>query len=467
MYPVFLELQGKKCIVVGAGTVAQRRIATLIEAGAVVTVIAPEPMPKALQTQNLTYLEQAYAPERLAGGLLVFAATNDVAQNERIVQDAQERGIWASSVTMLKNGQPDFCVPSQRHTEKMTVAIATNGTSPALASAVCQEMADTLKRYDKLCEVQEVIRQQWKQTMPDEKKRHTALRQLSAPELLTCYREQGVSAYLEHVKKIGDFTLAMPRKIAVLVVSFGTSYANTREKTIGAVERAIQSAFPEADVYRAFTSGMILRKMRKNGIATDNTEEALERLRQMGYTEVYCQPTHIIGGEEYDKLCASVAKYTGCFSVLKIGRPLLDKTADFPALLDALEPTLQKSNKTAYVFMGHGTTHSANMAYPALDNWLKRRGYENAFVGTVEGYPTLDTVLEQLAEMAYTEVVLQPLMVVAGDHAQNDMAGADEDSWKSVLTHRGYAVQVRLMGLGENTAVQNLYVRHLQEIMGE
>ncbi len=465
MYPVFFELQGKKCIVVGAGTVAQRRMAALIASGAVVTVIAPEPMPKSLQGQNLTYLEQAYAPELLADSLFVFAATNDAAQNEQIVQDAQKCGIFASSVTVLKNGQPDFCVPAVRHTEKMTVAVATCGDSPALSSAVCQEMADKVKQYDKLCEVQQIIRQQWKQTMPDAKKRHTALQQLSAPELLTCYREQGVAAYLERVKTNGGFMQSIPRKVAVLVISFGTSYADTREKTIGAVERAIQDAFPQADVYRAFTSGVILRKMRKNGIKIENTEEALERLRQMGYTEVYCQPTHIIGGEEYDKLCVSAAKYVGQFSVLRIGRPLLDKTADFPALLDAFAPMLQKTDKTAYVLMGHGTSHSANMAYPALDYWLKRRGYRNVFVGTVEGYPTLDTVLGQLAATTCTEVVLQPLMVVAGDHAQNDMAGTDENSWKSILMRHGYAVQVRLMGLGENIAVQDLYVRHLQEIM--
>ena len=251
------------------------------------------------------------------------------------------------------------------------------------------------------------------------------------------------------------------------MVSFGTSYADTREQTIGAVESAVKQAFPEMDVFRAFTSGMIIRKMRRQGTAVDTVREALEKLKQKGYTHVYIQPTHVIPGEEYDRLCADAASYAGAFAVFRIGRPLLTETEDYPALIQAMEQdgVIEKASTKAYLLMGHGTPHIINQAYPAFDYWLKRCGFDNVFVGTVEGYPTLDTLLEQLEERQYQEVVLVPMMLVAGDHAQNDMAGDEEDSWKSVLTRHGYTVTLQMQGLGAYPAVQALYVAHVQHML--
>ncbi|WP_298483909.1 sirohydrochlorin cobaltochelatase [uncultured Ruminococcus sp.] len=464
MYPVFLEVKGRKCTVIGAGTVAQRRILTLLEQSAAVTVIAPEPIPAQLTKHKLTYVQSRYTPELLAESMLVFAATNDSALNAAIVRDAQEMKILSSSVTDCAEVTPDFSVPAQRHRGKITAAVSTEGSSPGLAAAICRELEPKLEEYAGLCSILEELREEWKTTVPDAYRRRQMLNRLTSPGVLQLYRDEGRQAFLEYAAKLSDGTLPL-KKTAILAVSFGTSYENTREKTIGAVERAIQAAFPEADVFRAFTSGMIIRKMRRSGIEIDTVPEALERLKKAGYTHVYCQPTHVIPGEEYDDLCRDAAQFAHSISVLQIGRPLLTDTPDYPALIHALKESISMSDSKAYVLMGHGTTHIANQAYPAFDYWLKRSGYSNVFVGTVEGYPTLDTVLEQLEETAYHEVVLLPMMLVAGDHAQNDMAGEGEDSWKSILTRHGYHVTALLRGLGEYPAVQALYAAHVGEML--
>lgn len=460
MYPVFLNLQHFPCIIVGAGKTAQRRIFALLSEKAAVKVIAPETIPFALKGQPLQYLQTAYQPELLHGGRLVFAATNDKELNKRIVADAQAQGMLASSVT--EDAQIDFLVPAHVSVGMLTAAVSTNGTTPSLAAAICGEVKPILESYASLCKIQTKLRQQWKTEISEESQRKKALSCLSTSEALTCYREQGETAYLKKVH-----ASLKPKRAAILVVSFGTSYENTREKTIGAVEHAIQTAFPECDVYRAFTSHTIIQKMRENGAFIYTVSEALTKLQKDGYQKVYCQPTHITGGEEYNKFYASVKPFQAVFSVCKIGTPLLYQTADFPALLSALEDTMQVSTETAYLWMGHGTSHTANMAYLAFDYWLKQSGYKNAFVATVEGYPTLETVLEQLKKEYYQKIILLPLMLVAGDHIQNDMVGENEFSWKQILKREGYEVIAYLHGLGEYPTVQQLYVQHVHQIISE
>jgi sirohydrochlorin cobaltochelatase len=441
--------------------VAQRRIAALCQEGAAVTVVAPEAWADAAAYHSLVYLQQHYTPECLAHAKWVFACTDDPALNRRILEDARKLGCYASSATATDVS--DFLVPASRRSGNVTFAVSTEGTSPGLSAAICREMEGALSGYAALCAVQQQLRTQWKQDIPDPAQRREAVLALSSPEMLDIFAQQGADAYLRQAQK------RMPQKkeaCAILVISFGTSYADTREKTIGAVERAIQSAIPHADVYRAFTSQHIIRKMRKNGIAIDSVPEALQRLQQQGYTQVYCQPTHVIPGEEYDKLCAQAAPFAHAFSVFRIGKPLLHDTEDFCALADALRTITACPEDTAYVLMGHGTAHAANMAYPAFAYWLKQRGVPRAFVGTVEGSPTLDTVLQQLRASSCQKVILMPLMLVAGDHAQNDMAAeADDASWKSILERQGYPVSVRLCGLGEFPAIQDLYVRHVKACM--
>lgn len=466
MYPIALHLQGKKCIVFGAGKVAQRRVWGLLESGAEVTVAAPEPMPACWKSTKLTYLQQPYAPELLGENLLVFAATDDSAENARIVREAQAAGKLASSATVSPDCTPDFAVPAHRKHGDITMAVTTEGDAPSLAGAICRELEPKLAEYSELCTCLGILRRAWKETMPDEIRRMQLLRILTEPKALELFREKGKGAYLAYASSLTEEQLPACRN-ALLMVSFGTSYADTREQTIGAVESAVKQAFPEMDVFRAFTSGMIIRKMRRQGTAVDTVREALEKLKQKGYTHVYIQPTHVIPGEEYDRLCADAASYAGAFAVFRIGRPLLTETEDYPALIQAMEQdgVIEKASTKAYLLMGHGTPHIINQAYPAFDYWLKRCGFDNVFVGTVEGYPTLDTILEQLKERQYQEVVLVPMMLVAGDHAQNDMAGDEEDSWKSVLTRHGYTVTLQMQGLGAYPAVQALYVAHVQHML--
>lgn len=471
MYPIFMNLKGISCTVIGAGRVARRRISALLCEGACVTVVAPEPIPEELaklkQQKNLElkYLQQSYSLSCLKNAAFVFACTDSPELNSQIIADARKIGSYAASVTS-EGTDSDFTLPSFRTVGMITMAVSTGGASPGMSAAICREIYPKLEEYAEICEIQRELRERWKEEISDPEKRHEALRALSSPKLLSIYREQGTREYLKQAESLAGKTVSS-KKTAILVVSFGTSYENTREKTIGAVEKAIKEAFPQAEVFRAFTSGMIIRKMRRSGIEIDTVSEALEKLKNSGYTRIYCQPTHIMAGEEYDDLCADAAGFASQFEVLRIGRPLLFNTEDFPALANALNDVIVRSEDTAYVLMGHGTAHTANMVYPSFDYWLKRLGYANVFVGTVEGYPTLDTVLEQLSETSYTKVVLLPMMLVAGDHAQNDMAGDEEDSWRSVLSQNGYQVTVKLNGFGEYPEVQKIYVQHLREMLEE
>jgi len=253
-------------------------------------------------------------------------------------------------------------------------------------------------------------------------------------------------------------------KQAVLVVSFGTSYSQTCEKNIGAIEKDIGAAFPGWEVRRAFTSGMIIKKLRdRDGVSVDTVEEALERLAADGFQSVVCQPTHIINGEEYDDLRSGISKYAGRFESLALGTPLLTTTQDYRLLAQAVSRAHLPQSDTSFCLMGHGTRHFSDSAYAAFDYHLKDLGRGDIFVGTVEGYPDVNTLLEQVAWRGSGRIVLAPLMVVSGDHAVNDMVGSEEDSWKSRFESAGYDVEVVLKGLGEYPEIRALYVRHARE----
>lgn len=254
---------------------------------------------------------------------------------------------------------------------------------------------------------------------------------------------------------------------AILVVSFGTSYADTREKTIDATEQKIQEAFPEYDLKRAFTSQIIIDKIKdRDGIEINNPTQALTNLKDEGYTDVYIQPLHVINGAEYDELIEAVTAFTEEFEVLKIGKPLLTSHEDYAAVANAyINYMPERAENEAVVFMGHGTHHDANAAYACLDYVFEDEGINNVFVGTVEGFPELDTVIKKLESNQIEKVTLMPLMVVAGDHAQNDMAGDEEDSWKIILKSQGYDVDCILKGLGEMPEIQEIYIEHLQAVI--
>ena len=254
----------------------------------------------------------------------------------------------------------------------------------------------------------------------------------------------------------------MNEKNALLAVSFGTSHHDTLEKNIAAIERAMADALPGYTLCRAFTSGMILRKLKnRDGLCIDDVPAALERLIGAGYTRVVMQPTHIINGEEYDKLTAQARPYAGRLEI-RTGTPLLTSVQDYKDLAAALMAELAApAAGEALVLMGHGTGHHANAAYTQLEYVLHDRGWQRAFIGTVEGYPELPEVLNRVRELGdVRRVRLQPLMVVAGDHAKNDMAGDGEDSWKSVFEREGYETACTLRGLGEYEKVRALFAAH-------
>lgn len=251
----------------------------------------------------------------------------------------------------------------------------------------------------------------------------------------------------------------------LLAISFGTSYDDSREKTIGAVEKALQAAFPDYEVRRAFTSHIIKDVLADKGIEVDDVAEAMERLVADGVKEVIIQPTHVMNGFEYDDVIAEITPYAEKFDSFKVGEPLLISDEDYTEVAEALvaENASYEAEGTALVFMGHGTEHEANATYQKLQDVLIDAGHDSYFIGTVEAEPTLEEVMALVEASGATKVVLLPLMVVAGDHANNDMAGDEEDSWKSEFEAAGYEVEAVLKGLGEYSTIQAIYVRHAQE----
>lgn len=252
-------------------------------------------------------------------------------------------------------------------------------------------------------------------------------------------------------------------KKALLVVSFGTSHAETRERTIGAIEKEIAAAYPDYEMRRAFTSGMILKVLEKRDkIMIDNVAEAMNRLVSDGFEEVLVQPTHVIPGDEYDQMVGDVMMFEDRFEKISIGAPLLSCTEDYRKVISAvMEQFPDLGEREALVLMGHGTEHPVNAVYAALDYQFKDMGYRNVFVGTVEAYPGVETVLKHVDAFRPEKVTMLPLMVVAGDHAVNDMAGDEEDSWKSIFEKAGHKVDCVLKGLGEFQSIRDIYLEHI------
>lgn len=251
---------------------------------------------------------------------------------------------------------------------------------------------------------------------------------------------------------------------AILVVSFGTSFNDSRDITIGAVEQAISDAHPEYDVRRAFTAQIIIDKLKeRDGLEIDNVTEALDRAVADGIRNLVVQPTHLMNGLEYSDLTAELAEYESDFDSISVGRPLLTSNEDYANVISAITDATKDydDGETAIVFMGHGTEAASNEVYGIMQSKLSAAGYENYYIGTVEAEPSLDDVVAALKEKGtYKKVVLEPLMVVAGDHANNDMAGDEEDSWKTALEAEGYEVECVLQGLGQLEAIQKIYVEH-------
>lgn len=250
-------------------------------------------------------------------------------------------------------------------------------------------------------------------------------------------------------------------KKALLVVSFGTSYHDTLEKTIVPLEQDLAKAFPDHDFFRAFTSGMILKKLKsRDNLSIFNLAEAFAHLSQEGYTHLRIQATHVLGGDEYAKITTMVGQYASQFAEIAMGEPLLPKAEERVAeiLIESL-PSPQKGHAT--ILMGHGSEHEANKVYLQLQAKFQALGRGDIHIATVESTPSFEEVMEQLEGENLTHVTLQPLMIVAGDHAKNDMAG--EDSWKTELEAKGLEVTCILKGLGEYSALRQLFVDHCRQ----
>ena len=269
----------------------------------------------------------------------------------------------------------------------------------------------------------------------------------------------------------------------LLVVSFGTSFNDSRVADIKSIEDALQAANPDWSVRRAFTAQIIINHIQaRDGEKIDNMEQALERAVANGVKQLVVQPTHLMHGAEYDEMCAAIDKVRDKFESVEIAEPMLGEVGSDAAVINADKEAVAKAvvaaalsesgyestaaakeAGVAYVLMGHGTAHVAKVTYSQMSTQMDKLGYENVFIGTVEGEPedtSCEAVIAAVKEAGYTTVVLRPLMVVAGDHANNDMAGADEDSWKTMFEAAGLTVNCQISGLGRIADVQALYVAH-------
>lgn len=252
----------------------------------------------------------------------------------------------------------------------------------------------------------------------------------------------------------------------ILVVSFGTSYSNSRHVTIGAIEDAIREAYPDYQVRRAFTAQIIIDKLKKEeNIEIDNVKQALDRAVANGVKTLVVQPTHLMNGLEYNDLKKELDKYKDKFDKIALGKPLLTSDEDFKQVIAAITNDTKEylDGETAICFMGHGTEADSNKVYATLQEKLKAAGYNDYFVGTVEATPTVDDLIAQVKESGkYKRVILQPLMVVAGDHANNDMAGDEEGSWATKFKAAGFEVKPVLRGLGQNYDIEKIYLEHVK-----
>lgn len=278
----------------------------------------------------------------------------------------------------------------------------------------------------------------------------------------------------------------------ILVVSFGTSFNDSRVADIKGIEDALQEANPDWAVRRAFTAQIIINHIEaRDGECIDNMDQALERAVDNGVKNLVVQPTHLMHGAEYDELTEAVEKYKDKFETVKVAEPLLgevgadanavneDKQAVAEAITGKAVETAgyesldaAKEDGTAFVFMGHGTSHTAKVSYSQMQTQMNELGYSNVFIGTVEGEPedtACEAVIDAVAQAGYKRIVLRPLMVVAGDHANNDMAGEEEDSWISQFEASGNfdSVDVQIAGLGEIDSIQQLYVAHTADAMNQ
>ena len=257
-------------------------------------------------------------------------------------------------------------------------------------------------------------------------------------------------------------------KKAILVVSFGTSHLDALKNSIEKIEDKIKEEFKEYEVFRAFTAHMIIKKLKeRDNIIVLKPEEALEDLKNKGFEEVIIQPLHIIPGEEFDYIKAIAAGFEDDFKTIKVGRPIFfyqgvdEVPKDYSAFIESIRNVLD--NEESVVLFGHGTAHASNAVYGMLQTVLEDEDYDNVFVATVEGYPSIESCIKRMKKRGIKKTKLVPLLLVAGDHAKNDMASDEDDSMKSILQREGIEVSLHLHGLGEVDEFDELYINRIHD----
>jgi len=244
-------------------------------------------------------------------------------------------------------------------------------------------------------------------------------------------------------------------KAAILMVHFGTTHDDTRELTIDALNKKAKEQFPDTEFREAYTSRIIIKRLKEKGVIKLNPLEALKQLHADGFTHILIQASTIIDGVEMESLNKNADEVRHLFKDIRVGDPLLYSPHDYEKVIEVL--TKDYDPNTAYVWVGHGTSDATTAQYAMLDYMLKAKGHKNCFVGTIEGYPEYDDMLTQLKASDLKKVTLMPFMFVAGEHAKNDIAG----DWKENLEKEGFTVNVSMQGLGENTSIQDIYIQHL------
>lgn len=384
--------------------------------------------PAAALDPKHTKLVHQIIEQLTAQGITVLMSTHDV-------NYAME---WADEVVLIKDGTVLMHAAPEEVFSNRSALAATNLEQPAC-----------LQLFDSLCS-----RGVLKMSLPVPKnlaQLEQYIAQISAPAFVSARPDPA------------------PKKQAILVVSFGTSYHETRKKTIDAIEKAIEKAFPDHQIYRAWTSKMIMKKLlKRDGIKIHTVREAMAQMAADGITDVIIQPTHVINGLENEWMIKDALSCRNDFHSIRFGTPLLTSSEDNDALVSIINhafPDLKEDE--ALVLMGHGTTHYANSIYAAMDYTFKDKGYKNIFLGTVEAYPSMETLLRMIREQHPQKIILTPFMIVAGDHATNDMAGEDPDSWKCQFEAAGYEVECVLKGLGEYPMIHDLFIRHIKDAQTE
>ncbi len=257
------------------------------------------------------------------------------------------------------------------------------------------------------------------------------------------------------------------KKQALLLVCFGTSYNETRKKSIDVAEEDFKKAFPDRDVFMVFTSRIVKYKLQKrDNYFVFNLDEAFDYLKEKGYTDVLVQSYYIMNAYESRLVAEKVEEQVDNFESIRFGTALFTEYEDYVKTIEAMAPTFPPcDDDTAIILMGHGTDHPAHATYMMFEHLLHAKGYPHVLIGTIEGYPFIEDILETLKQRGFKKTILMPLLIVAGDHALNDLAGDEEDSWKNILLDAGYEVEINNHSIGELPAIRQIFIEHAKKTL--